>query len=77
MATDGATITRAKREADWLKTVQAVVDGMLRVGLAAQRLGLSRGVSLSGCCSATRLKALPGCCRASAAAPATTRCLRG
>ena len=30
------------READRLKTVQAVVDRMLRVGQAAQRLGMSR-----------------------------------
>lgn len=42
MATDGATITMSMREADRLKTVQAVVDGALRVGVAAQRLGLSR-----------------------------------
>lgn len=42
MATDGATITMCMREADRLKTVQAVVDGALRVGVAAQRLGLSR-----------------------------------
>lgn len=42
MATDGATITMSMREIDRLKTVQAVVDGALRVGLAAQRLGLSR-----------------------------------
>lgn len=30
MATDGATITMSMREADRLKTVQAVVDGALR-----------------------------------------------
>lgn len=42
MATDGATITMSMREVDRLKTVQSVVDGMLRVGAAAQRLGLSR-----------------------------------
>ena len=42
MAMDGATVTMSMREADRLKTVQAVVDGALRVGVAAQRLGLSR-----------------------------------
>jgi hypothetical protein len=42
MATDGATITMSMREIDRLKTVQAVMDGTLRVGLAARRLELSR-----------------------------------
>jgi transcriptional regulator GlxA family with amidase domain len=42
MATPAATITMTMREADRLKTVQAVVDRMLRVGQAAQRLGMSR-----------------------------------
>jgi transposase len=42
MATNGATITRANREVDRLKTIQAVVDDGLRVGQAAKRLGLSR-----------------------------------
>jgi transposase len=42
MATKGATITMGMREVDRLKTVQAVVDGALRVGVAAQRLGVSR-----------------------------------
>jgi predicted DNA-binding protein (UPF0251 family) len=42
MATAAATITMTMREADRLKTVQAVVDRMLRVGQAAQRLGMSR-----------------------------------
>lgn len=42
MATPAATITMSMREADRLKTVQAVVDRMTRVGQAAQRLGLSR-----------------------------------
>ena len=42
MATVAATITMTMREADRLKTVQAVVDRMLRVGQAAQRLGMSR-----------------------------------
>ena len=37
-----ATITMSMREADRLKTIQAVVDRMLRVGQAAERLGLSR-----------------------------------
>ena len=37
-----ATITMSMREVDRVKTVQAVVDRMLPVGLAAQRLGLSR-----------------------------------
>lgn len=36
------TITMSMREADRLKTVQAVVDGMMRVGQAAKRLELSR-----------------------------------
>jgi hypothetical protein len=36
MATAAATITMTMREADRLKTVQAVVDRMLRVGQAAQ-----------------------------------------
>lgn len=42
MATPAATITMSMREADRLKTIQAVVDRMVRVGQAAQRLGLSR-----------------------------------
>ena len=42
MATAAATITMTMREADRLKTVQAVVDRMLRVGQAAQRFGMSR-----------------------------------
>lgn len=42
MATTTATITMSMQEVDRLKTVHAVVDRMLRVGQAAQRLGLSR-----------------------------------
>ena len=42
MATPAATITMTMREVDRLKTIQAVVDRMLRVGHAAQRLGISR-----------------------------------
>jgi hypothetical protein len=42
MATSTANITMTMREADRLKTVQAVVDRMARVGQAAKRLGLSR-----------------------------------
>jgi hypothetical protein len=42
MARTEATITMSMRELDRLKTVQAVVDRMLPVGLAAKRLGLSR-----------------------------------
>lgn len=42
MASLAATITMSMREADRLKTVQAVLDRMVRVGQAAQRLGLSR-----------------------------------
>ncbi|MDQ0586635.1 helix-turn-helix domain-containing protein, partial [Variovorax paradoxus] len=42
MATLAATITMTMRGADRLKTIQAVVDRMLWVGQAAQRLGLSR-----------------------------------
>jgi transcriptional regulator GlxA family with amidase domain len=42
MASNATTITMSMREADRLKTVQAVLDRMLRVGQAAQRLGLSR-----------------------------------
>jgi hypothetical protein len=42
MATPAATITMSMREADRLKTIQAVMDRMARVGQAAQRLGLSR-----------------------------------
>jgi transposase len=42
MATPAATITMTMREVDRLKTIQAVVDRMLRVGQAAQRLGMSR-----------------------------------
>lgn len=42
MATAAATITMTMREADRLKTIQAVVDRMARVGQAAQRLSLSR-----------------------------------
>jgi len=37
-----ATITMSMQEVDRVKTVQAVVDRMLPVGLAAKRLGLSR-----------------------------------
>lgn len=39
--TNLATITMSLREVDRLKTVQAVVDRMTRVGQAARRLGLS------------------------------------
>ena len=42
MARTAATITMSMREVDQVKTVQAVVDKMLPVGLAAQRLRLSR-----------------------------------
>jgi hypothetical protein len=42
MARTAATITMSMREIDRVKTVQAVVDRMVPVGLAAQRLGLSR-----------------------------------
>ena len=42
MARTAATITMSMREVDRVKTVQAVVDRMLPVGLAAKRLGLSR-----------------------------------
>jgi transposase len=42
MAAGTATITMTMREADRVKTIQAVVDRMLRVGQAAQRLGISR-----------------------------------
>ena len=42
MARTEATITMSMRELDRTKTVQAVVDRMLPVGLAAKRLGLSR-----------------------------------
>jgi len=42
MARRAATITMSMREIDRVKTVQAVVDRMLPVGLAAQRLGLSQ-----------------------------------
>ena len=46
MATLAATIIMSMREADRLKTIQAMVDRMARVGQAAQRLG-SAGGSLS------------------------------
>ncbi len=42
MAGTATTITMSMREVDRVKTVQAVIDRMLPVGLAAQRLGLSR-----------------------------------
>ena len=42
MAGTAATITMSMREADRVKTVQAVFDRMLPTGLAAQRLGLGR-----------------------------------
>lgn len=42
MGIPAATITMTMREADRLKTIQAVTDRMLRVGQAAQRLGVSR-----------------------------------
>ena len=42
MATTAAVITMSMREADRLKTIQAVVDRMRRVGQAAQRLELGR-----------------------------------
>ena len=42
MSTPAATITMSMRETDRLKTVQAVVDRMARVGQAAEQLGLSR-----------------------------------
>ncbi len=41
MATSAAPSPCLLREADRLKTMQAVVDRMLRVGQAAQRLGIS------------------------------------
>ncbi len=41
MATTAGTITMSMREADRLKTIQAVVDRMLGVGQAALRLGIS------------------------------------
>jgi len=41
MCTTTGMITMSMREADRLKTIQAVVDRMLRVGQAAERLGLS------------------------------------
>ncbi len=42
MATNAATITMSLREADRLKTIEAVVDGELPARQAAQRLGLTR-----------------------------------
>jgi len=42
MSTPAATITMSMRETDRLKTVQAVVDRMARIGQAAEQLGLSR-----------------------------------
>ena len=42
MARTAATVTMSMREVDRVKTVQAVIDRMLPVGLAAKRLGLSR-----------------------------------
>lgn len=42
MTTRAATITMTMREVDRLKTVQAVVDRMLRFSRAAQRLGMSQ-----------------------------------
>jgi hypothetical protein len=42
MSLSAATITMTMREADRLKTVQAVLDRMLRVDQAAQKLGVSR-----------------------------------
>lgn len=42
MSTPAATITMSMRETNRLKTVQAVVDRMTRVGQAAEQLGLSR-----------------------------------
>ena len=41
MATKIEGITMGMRELDRLKTVQAVVDGNLKPGLAARRLGVS------------------------------------
>ena len=38
MATKAAVITMTMREPDRLKTIQAVIDRMLRAGQAAQRL---------------------------------------
>lgn len=42
MATTQAVITMSMREADRLKTIQAVAQRCLRVGQAAERLGMSR-----------------------------------
>ena len=42
MAIPKAFITMSMRETDRLKTIQAVVDRMARVGQAAQQIGLSR-----------------------------------
>jgi len=44
MAAGTATITMTMREADRLKIIQAVVDRMLRLGQAAQRLGGRRQI---------------------------------
>jgi hypothetical protein len=65
MATPAATITMTMREADRLKTIQAVVDRMLRSGLA------SADGRLSASFSGMSPKALPAWCHASAAGPAT------
>ena len=35
-----ATVTMSMRELDRLKCIQAVIDGELRVGMAAERLGV-------------------------------------
>ena len=40
--TSSVEITVSMRDVDRLKTIQAVVDRMLRIGAAAQRLGLGR-----------------------------------
>ncbi|WP_435440949.1 MULTISPECIES: hypothetical protein [unclassified Variovorax] len=42
MVTPTASITVTMREADRLKTIQAVCGRMVRLGQTAQRLGISR-----------------------------------
>ena len=69
MVTATATITMSMREADRLKTIQAVVDRMLRVGQAAQRLDMSRR-QIERLVSRYRTTGRPALSHASAGVPA-------
>jgi hypothetical protein len=70
MSTPVAIITMFMRETNRLKTVQAVLDRMARVGQAAEQLGLSRR-QLERLLQRYKQDGVQGWSRANEAAPAT------